>query len=175
MPTKAPLVKAMGFPVVMYGWELDHKESWALKNWCFWTVVLEKTLESPLDYIEIKLVNPKANQSWLFIVRTDAEAEAPILWPPDPKSWLIGKDPDAGKDWRQERRRWQRMRRLEATIDSIDMSLSKLWEMVKDREAWRAAVHGVAKSRTRLSDWTELKEAQLTQTSSDSGFSYQTF
>ena len=83
-------------------WELDYKESWALMNWCFWTVVLEKILESPLDCKEIKPVNPKGNQSWIFIGRTDVEAEAPILWPPDVKNWLIGKDPDAGKDWRQE-------------------------------------------------------------------------
>ena len=83
-------------------WELDCKESWAPKNWCFWTVVLEKTLESPLDYKEIQPVHPKANQSWIFIVRSDAEAETPILWPPDVKNWLIWKDPDAGKDWRQE-------------------------------------------------------------------------
>ena len=82
-------------------WELDHKESWASKNWCFWTVVLEKTLESPLDFKEIKSVHPKGNQSWIFIGRTDAEA--PILWPPDAKNWLTGKDPDAGKDWRQEK------------------------------------------------------------------------
>ena len=83
-------------------WELDYKESWAPKNWCFWTVVLEKTLESPLDCKEIKLVNPKGNQSWIFIGRTDVEAETPVFWPPYVKSWLIGKDPDAGKDWRQE-------------------------------------------------------------------------
>ena len=83
-------------------WELDYKESWALKNWCFWTVVLEKTLESPLDHKEIKPVRPKGNQSWIFIGRTDAEAETPILWPPDVKNWLIWKDPAAGKDWRQE-------------------------------------------------------------------------
>ena len=83
-------------------WESDHKESWALKNWCFWTVVLEKTLESPLDCKEITPVHPKGNQPWIFIGRTDAEAETPILWPPDAKNWLIGKDPDAGKDWRQE-------------------------------------------------------------------------
>ena len=82
--------------------ELDHKESWALKNWCFWTVVLEKTLESPLDCKEIQPVHPKVDQSWLFIGRTDVEAETPVLWPPHVKSWLIGKDPDAGKDWRQE-------------------------------------------------------------------------
>ena len=83
-------------------WELNYKESWALKNWCFWTVVLEKTLESPLDCKEIQPVHPKGNQSWIFIGRTDAEAEAPILWPPDAKNWLIWKDLDAGKDWRQE-------------------------------------------------------------------------
>ena len=85
-------------------WELDHKESWALKNWCFWIVVLGKTLESPLDSKEIKPAHPKGNQSWIFIGRTDAEAEAPILWPPDAKNWLIWKDPDAGKDWRQEKK-----------------------------------------------------------------------
>ena len=83
-------------------WELDYKESWALKNWCFWTVVLEETLESPLDCKEIKPVHPKGNHSWIFIGKTDAEAEAPILWPPDGKSWLVRKDPDAGKDWRQK-------------------------------------------------------------------------
>ena len=83
-------------------WELDYKESWALKNWCFWTVVLEKTLESPLDFKEIQPVHPKGDQSWVFIGRTDAEAETPVLWPPDAKSWLTGKDPDAGKDWGQE-------------------------------------------------------------------------
>ena len=83
-------------------WELDHKERWALKSWCFWAVVLEKILESPLDSKEIKPVNPKGNQSWIFILRTDAEAEAPILRPPDVKNWLTGKDTDAGKDWRWE-------------------------------------------------------------------------
>ena len=83
-------------------WELNYKESWAPRNWCFWTVVLEKTLESLLDCKDIQPVHPKGNQSWIFIGRTDAEAETPILWPPDVKSWLIGKDPDAGKDWRQE-------------------------------------------------------------------------
>ena len=84
-------------------WEMDYKESWALKNWCFWTVVLEKTLESPLDCKKIQPVHPKGNQSWIFIGRTDAEAEAPILWPPDVKNWFTGKDPDAGKDWRWEK------------------------------------------------------------------------
>ena len=103
LPTKVRLVKAIVFPVVMYGCEsLDYKESWALKNWYFWTVVLEKTLESPLDSKEIKPVNHKGNRSWIFIGRTDAEAETGILWPPDLKNWLTGKGPDAGKDWRQE-------------------------------------------------------------------------
>ena len=102
LPTKICLVKAMFFPVVTWMWELDCEESWAPKNWCFWTVVLEKTLESPLYYKEIQPVHPKGNQSWVFIGRTDVEAETPILWPPDAKSWLIGKDPDAGKDWGQE-------------------------------------------------------------------------
>ena len=102
--TKTRLVKATVFPVVMYGCELDHKESWAPKNWCFWTVVLEKTLESPFGCKEIQPVHPKGNWCWIFIGRTDAEAEAeaPILWPPDVKNWLIGKDPDAGEDWRWE-------------------------------------------------------------------------
>ena len=103
MPTKVCLVKAMFFPVVMYGGELDYKESWLPKNWCFWTVVLEKTLESPLDCKEIQPVHPKGNQSWMFTGRTDAETEAPILWPPDAKNWLTGKDLDAGKDRRLEK------------------------------------------------------------------------
>ena len=103
LSTKVHLVKAMVFSVVMYGWELDHKESWVLKNCCFWTVVLEKILESPLDYKDIQPVHPKGNQSWIFIGRTDVEAETPIVWPPDVKNWLTWKDPDAGKDWRQEK------------------------------------------------------------------------
>ena len=92
----------MDFPVVVYRCELNYKESWLPKNLCFWTVALEKTPESPLDCKEIKLVNPKGNQSWILIGRTDAEAEAPVLWPPDVKNWLIWKDPDAGKDWKRE-------------------------------------------------------------------------
>ena len=103
LPTKISLVKAIVFPVVIvWMWELDCEESWVLKNWCFWTMVLEKTLESPLDCKEIQPVHPKGDQSWVFIGRTDAEAETPIPWPPDAMSWLIGKDPDAGRDWGPE-------------------------------------------------------------------------
>ena len=137
-------------------WELDSNESWVPKNQCFWTVVLEKTIESPLDCKEIQPVHPKGDRSWIIIGRTDAEAETPILWLPNAKSWLIWKDSDAGKDWRQEEKGM--------TEDEIvgwhhwlnGHEFEQARELVMDREARCAGVHGVAKSQTWLSDWTEL-------------------
>ena len=122
---------------------------------CIWTVVLEKTLESPLDCKDTQPVHLKGNQSRIFTRRADAEAETLILWPADVKNQPTGKDPDAGKDWRQKEKRVADDEMVSISY-SMDMKLSKLWEIVKDREAWHTVVHGVAKSRTWLSDWTEL-------------------
>ena len=138
---KGPSSQSSGFSCNhVWTWELDSKESWTPKNWCFSTVVLEKTLESPLDCKEIQPVHPKGNQSRIFIGRNDVEAETPIHWPPDVKNWLIWKDPDAGKDWRREEKG--------TTEDEmvgwhhwLSGHLSKLWELVMDREAWGAVVH----------------------------------
>ena len=138
-------------------WELDHKEGWAPKNWCFCTVVLEKALESPLDCKETQPVNPKGNQPWIVIRRTDAEA--PILWPSDSKSQLFGKDLILGKIEGRRRRRWPRMRWLDGISDSMDMKLSSS-RMVGDRKALSAAVHGVTKSQTWLSNWTTIKTSR---------------
>ena len=132
------------------------EESWVPKNWCFWTVVLEKTLESPLDCKEIWSVHSKGDQSWVFIGRTDAESETPILWPPHAKSWLIGKDTDAGRDWGQKEKGMTEDEMAGLHHWLCVHSLSELQEMVMDREAWRAVIHGVSKSQTQLSNWTVL-------------------
>ena len=132
-------------------WELDHKD-WVLNNWCFRTVVLEETLESPLDCKEIKPVNTKGNQSWIVIGRTDAEAEAPIFWPPDAKSQIFGKDPDVGRDRRQENKGMTEDEMVGWHHWINGHEFGKLWEMVKDREAWCTVVHGVTKSWTQT-EW----------------------
>ena len=138
---KSPSCQSYGFPNSnVWMWELDYKESWVLKNWCFWTVVLEKTLESPLDYKEIQPVYPEGNQSWIFIGRTDAKDETPMLWPTDVRNWLIWKDPDAGKDWRWEKKGWQRMRWLDGITDVMDMSL------ISSRSWWWTGKPGMLKS-----------------------------
>ena len=135
---------------------MNYKESWAPKNWCFWTVVLEKTIENPLDCKEIQPVHRIENQSWILIGRTDVEAESPILWPPDAKNWLIRKDTDAGQDWRQKEKRMTEDETVGWHHQLSGHEFEQAPGVGVDREAWRAAVHGIAKSWTRLSDWTEL-------------------
>ena len=156
LPTKVHLVKAMVFPVVMYGmWELDCEESWAPKNWCFWIVVLEKTLESPLNCKEIQPVHPKGDQSWMFIGRTDTKAETPILWPPHVKSWLIGKNPDPGRDWGQEQKLMaeDEMAGWHHWLDGHEFE----WTLgVSDGQWGLACCDSWGRKETQLSDWTDF-------------------
>ena len=156
---KGPSSQGYGFSSGhVWMWELDCEESWAPKNWCFWTVVLEKTLGSPLDCKEIHPVHSEGDQPWVFFGRNDAEAEASVLWPPHAKSWLIGKDSDAGRDWGHEEKGTteDEMAGWHHRLDGCEFGWTP--ELVMDREAWRAVIHGVTKSWTRLSDWTDWTE-----------------
>ena len=148
LSAKVHTVKAMIFPVVMYGCELDHKEGWVLKNWCFWTVVLEKTLENPLDYKEIQLVHPKADQSWVFIGRTMLKLKLQYFSHLMQKADSLEKTLRLGKIEGRRRRGWQKMRWLNGITGSMEMSLAGLQELVMVREAWRAVVHEFARSQT---------------------------
>ena len=157
-------------------WELDYKESWAPKNWCFWTVVLEKTLESPLDCKEIQLVNPKGNQPWIFIGRIDAEAQTPLLWPPDAKNWLLGKDPDSGKDWGQEKGTTEdEMDGWHQRLIRLDLKLKLEFEqasVVSDGQGSLACCSpwGCKESdSTEWLNWTELKDLNIPPDSSMNG------
>ena len=156
---KGPSSQGYGFSSGhVWIWELDYKASWVPRNWWFWTVVLEKTLESPLDGTEIQPVHSERDLSWVFIGRTDAEAETPILWPPDVKSWRTGKDPDAGKDWGQEEKRVQRMSQLDGITDLMSMNLSILWRQ------WRTKEFGLLLSRRVRWDLATERQQQGTHT-----------
>ena len=154
LPIKVQISQSHDFPSShVWMWELDYKEDWALKNWWFWTVMVEKTLESPLDSRENKPVNAKGNQSWILIGRTDAEAEAPILCHLNVKNWLIGKDPDAGKDWGQEEKGMTEDEMVGWYHWFNGHEFEQALGVNKDREAWRVADHGVTKSQTQTRDW----------------------